>query len=281
MKYWSGEVNEDHGWGGITSAMVGLAFTGAMQTQGSVLVDFNTAGDLAANFVQNSGTSLMTDGQNQGIGDPASLAVRPSDSDRTAVYTPQKFTLGIGDKVTISMFIRMQATTVSTGQRALQLGLGTATSSLFTSSADSFISARLDGVAGLPSPTYELELQHRDGSSLTTTPQTTTFTLAAGTYYQLTVDIERTAASTYSVAGSLTNFGSNGLIAGATVASFAPVSITNNALGSMTVPDLNAGFRAQFTAGALRVDNFSVVVPEPSAMALTGLGALALLARRR
>lgn len=103
---------------------------GALLTAGTAsaaFVDFNTEGDLTTHFNIPAGTTTAqthTEAASGGVGD--SRAVRPRDTDATAVYKTESFGLDIGQTFTTSMVVKKTNATANSS-RMLQLGLGTAT----------------------------------------------------------------------------------------------------------------------------------------------------------
>lgn len=261
----------------ITAALgVALAASPAL----AVFVDFNTAGDLAANFTIPAGTTTsqtFTEASDGGVGD--SRAVRPKDSDATAVYNNGTFDIGVGETFVTSMFIHKVGFTANTS-RVLQLGLGEDADNIFTTGDADFLSARVD--TSSTNDRFELKVQHRANDGLHTLTQGSTFELTGEHLYLFTVEIERTGLDTFAIAGSLVDYGLDGQTPGATVASFAPVAVTNASVGGATPPALHAGFRSGYNAGAHRLDNYSAqVVPEPGSLGLALLGGTLVMMRRR
>lgn len=247
----------------------------------AAFVDFNTPGQLAANFNIPSGTTTaqtFTEQTAGGVG--GSGSVRPRDTDATAVYKTETFNLPVGGTFTTSMFVNKVSSTAA-GSRMLQLGLGEAATDLFTTATGEFLSARVD-TASDNTGRYVLVVQHRSGTTLTNLAQTTTpVALTGDRYYRFSVEIDRTGETTYTIEGSLVDYGTTGQTPGATVLSFSPVAVTNTMLQGVTSPALYAGFRSGYNAGAHRLDNFEAVVPEPASAALLTVGGLVAFARRR
>ena len=245
----------------------------------AALVDFDTAGDLANNFTI---TGAMTQSPTGGAGNSGS--VTPPAADATAVYNQDTFAFDTGETATISMLLK-KGPTPAGGSRALQLGFGNGTSSLFTNGTSSFLSARIDSSTGATAGQMQLAVQTRDGSALTTNAQGSAFSLTNGNFYLFTVNITKTGDSSFVLDGSVVDQGIDGLTPGATIASFTDAAVTNNTLGgSGTTSGLNAAFRSNASAGAAALDNFSAnagPIPEPGSLGLIGLGALSLVARRR
>lgn len=262
----------------ILAAAIGALATGAAAS--AAVIDFNTPGDLTTHFNLPAGDTVgqtHIEADSGGVGN--SRAVRPSDNDRTAVYKTESFDLEIGQTFTTSMILKK--TTVSAGNsRALQIGLGGGTADIFTTPAIPFLSARVDTTPS--GGQFVIRVQHRNREQgISTTDASSAFDLVSDRMYRFTVTIERTAADTYQVGGSLLDYGIDGLTPGNAVANFDTKTVTNDILTGATPPDLYAGFRSMYPAGALRLDNFTAEVPEPAGAGLILLPAIALLTRQR
>lgn len=246
----------------------------------AVFVDFNNAGDLSANFTIPAGTTTaqtFTEAADGGVGD--SRAVRPKDTDGTAIYKNGTFAIGVGETFVSSMLIHKVNFTANTS-RMLQLGVADddAGGVLFTNNNTDFISARVD--TSSTNDLFQLAVQHRSGGSLSTLAQGPAFALTGGRLYLFTVEIARTGADTFEVSGSLVDYGTDGQTPGSTIASFSSVAVTNASVAGAA--ELYTGFRSGYNAGAHRLDNYSAeVVPEPATMALALLGGGLLVRRRR
>ncbi|GEM_PF-2903202 len=246
----------------------------------AAMIDFNTPGDLTTHFNLPAGTTTsQTHIEAESGGVANSRAVRPSDNDVTAVYKTESFGLDIGQTFTTSMIVKKTSVTAG-NSRTLQLGIGGGTSNIFTTPATPFLSARVDSTA--TGGQFQIRVQHRNRSeSLATVDASTVFDLIGDRMYLFTVNITRTAADTFEIGGSLIDYGTDGQTPGSAVVAFDTKTVTNDILTGATPPELYAGFRSMFGAGAIRLDNFSAEVPEPAAAAMVVLPALALFARQR
>jgi hypothetical protein len=110
------------------------------------------------------------------------------------------------------------------------------------------------------------------------------FNLTNGNWYKLSATITKPATGNdWTISGQFQDWGSTGTTPGATILTLPTATVT---IASATFNDAATanygqfGYRASAWSGA---DNFTMVspVPEPSTMALCGLGALALVSRRR
>lgn len=105
----------------------------------------------------------------------------------------------------------------------------------------------------------------------------TTFALAASGWYRLSLDINETAANTFSITSSVTRLSDNTVLR-----TFAVTGITNAGLGNQ---DVYAGLAAgrsttSSTIGGVAADNF-IVIPEPASTILLAIVGLAMVLRRR
>lgn len=262
----------------IIAAVSGLMAAG---TASAAFVDFNNEGDLAAYFNIPAGTTTAethTEAASGGVGN--SRAVRPRDSDATGVLKTESFGIEIGQTFTTSMMLKKTNATAP-NSRTLQLGLGTATTDTFTTGTELFLSARIDTVVVNPDPDQLIiRVQHRKNDlNLETIDASAQFTLVSDRHYLFTVEIERVAANTYEIGGSLIDYGTDGLTPGSQVVTFDTKTITSTIMNNS--PELYAGFRSMFAAGAIRLDNFSAAVPEPTSLGVLAAPAIGLLARRR
>jgi hypothetical protein len=218
------------------------------------------------------------------------------------VDNKRSFDLSAGT-VRISQLVKVQAVS-NTGDRLLQLGLidDTAADRRMNGNparAD-FVSARLSpsAVTGTGATTsafnYMLQLGNaREPSTATTTtngPTSAAFNLTLGEWYLFTLNFSRTGTTnTFSVDGSLQDFGADGATPGAVVQTFAAQAIapsggvTSDLYSDSSVFPAFRSFAAQ--GGADLLDTFTATqatgVPEPTSVAAVAVGGAALLRRRR
>jgi hypothetical protein len=263
-------------------------------------VDFNTAGDLTGKFNLNyqNGTTGFAEVANGGIGNSGAVDVTANNPpDVTAVYNVKSYNLADGP-IRLQEYVKVLPQ-YTTGNRLLQLGMidDTATGHQLNGGAPAiadYISARVfptvNPAAGATTGAFTWQVQSGQatgaGNTATTNlTQSPDFNLILGDWYLLTVDITRTAtANTFSVGGSIQDFGIDGLTPGATM-TFAPANISANTADIYNDTTAFGSFRGHAgTGGADMYDNFSITqaVPEPGSMlALASIGVLGSIRRRR
>ena len=261
-------------------------------------VDFNTPGDLTGKFNLNfqNGTDGFAQVTSGGIGNSGAVDVTANNPpDVTAVYNVRSFNPADGP-IRLQEYVKILPQ-YATANRLLQLGLlddtslGRQLNGGAPATAD-YISARVFPTAASGATTGAFTWQVQSGqatgagnTATTNLTQSPDFQLILGDWYLLTVDITRTGtANTFSVGGSIQDFGIDGLTPGATN-TFAPANISANTTDIYNDTTTFAGFRGHAgTGGADLYDNFSVtqVVPEPaSLMVLAGAAMIGLIRRRR
>lgn len=269
---------------------------------GAAVVTFDNPNDFANNFVVNTQTGTAGTGFTQvssgGVGNTGAVDVTAGPSgtlDSTAVYTPTSFDPAAGT-ITISQFVKVQST--NTGDRLLHLGIIDDTSATHqlngggAARAD-FISARIspgaNTAAGATTSAFNYQVQAGQSTSgaatgTTNNNATTNFDLTLGDWYLFTINITKTATvNTFSVDGSLQDFGADGLTPGATN-TFAVQTIAANTTDMYNDTTVFGAFRSHAAqGGADLLDTFTITqqTPEPAALGLVGMAAVGLLSRRR
>jgi hypothetical protein len=290
------------GWIWVLVGVGGLALANVARAG---VVTFDQPTDLSTNFSVNNQTGTAGTGYvpvtSGGIGNTGALDVTAGPSgtlDATAVYTPQSFNPQNGT-ITISQYVKVQATP-TIGDRLIHLGIIDDTSATHqlngggAARAD-FISARVfptvvTTTGATTSPyTYQVQAGNSIDSPSTATAttnntQSANFDLTIGDWYLFTINVNRlAAANTFSVDGTLQDFGTDGVTAGTTM-TFAAQTIAANTTDIYNDTQVFGAFRSHATnGGADLLDTFSVsqTLPEPSAICFLGFGAIGLLARRR
>jgi len=285
--------------------LAGLGFLALNGLAYADSVDYNTPGDLAGKFTINNQTgTAVTPGfpgfiqvSNGGIGDSGAVDITAGPSgtlDATAIYNVRSFNPADGP-IRISQYVKILPT-YTAGDRLIHVGLidDTATNHQLNGGAPAvadFISARIFPVPNTPLGTFTWQVQAGQApvpagpnTGTFNNTQSANFNLILGDWYLFTADFTKTATpNVFSVGGSLQDFGTDGLTAGATT-TFAPEN------SSASAPDIYAdttvfgAFRGHAsTGGADLYDNFSITqaVPEPASFGLLGLAAMALTSRRK
>jgi hypothetical protein len=289
--------------------LAGLGFMAAGGAAIAAQVNFNNPDDLANNFTINvqTGASTLTgypgylQTPNGGVGDSGGVDVTAGPSatlDSTAIYNKQSFN-PVDGKITLSEFVKVQST--QTGDRLLHLGVIDDLASDRrmngggAAHAD-FISARMspsvNTVAGATTSPFVFTAQsgQSDGTLATTTTtsaNSAAVDLTLGNWYQFIVDVLRSdTPNTFTVSGSLQDFGADGSSAGQ-IFSFAAQNLTANTADMYNDTSVYGAWRSHAAkGGADMLDEFSVTqaqvaVPEPASVGLLGLAALSLVGRRR
>ncbi|MFQ5490388.1 MAG: PEP-CTERM sorting domain-containing protein [Phycisphaerae bacterium] len=264
----------------------------------ATIIDYNTPGDLAANFSlnHNGAGNMYAETVAGGLGGSGAINPLPSIDGvhTTAAFSPNAFGFSnTADSVTVSQFALRQPhnTTFGINFSFMQLGLlADVTDRLGISSApDAYLSLRV-----LSDPTVsdarvflQSEVKTSGSGRIQDVIAGQTADLIAGNWYRFSTTFENVSATEVLITGALEDWGADGLTLASTVlelTSLNPQSLVNmsgltgtSALGDSSVW---AGWRGFDRGGADLFDNFSVV-PEPAAIWLIGLGAVTALRRSR
>ncbi len=263
------------------STLAALTLCGSAFATPIVLVS-DTFDSSFTGYTTPSGRSAFTHSATAGVGgDAGRLNHTLGTSTFAANYATSLGDFDILPWYEVSIFGLTTGTFSGTGEiNVFGAGLGTSDTTLLGSGYTGFESI----VRGTANPnSYVLRLRNND--SATGQELSTTFSLTANTWFQLTMRVTLTddATDTFLVESSLYNRGADGTALASLVGSVTE-SYANTGLNDAS--SLYAGFlsRGAATEGTVAVDNFSVTtIPEPSTFALLAitLGAFALSLRRR
>lgn len=261
------------------------------------LVDYNTPGDLAANF------SLNDDGAGNkysevaagGLGGSRAIASGfPVDAvHTTALFDQSSFGFAnVGDSVTVSQFVLRQDDAGFPFEFSfMQLGILQNTTGRLgiDIGTDSYVSLRV--LSDTTSPTgVLLQSEVRGSGDSSRTQQNTTgqsASLIAGNWYRFTATFENLSSTAVRITGALEDWGTTGSAFQSTIldlpASNLQSTVDLSGLAGSTVlgdGQVWGGWRGFGAGGGALYDNFSIV-PEPTTLALFGIGAVLVLRRRR
>lgn len=259
----------------------------------SILVDYNTAGDLVANFNLNHNgagnkyleTPAVGLGGTQGI---TSLAATDQ-AHTSAVYKLSSLDLSsTGSTVTVSHFFRRQnGTNLITNFSTPQIGVLTDNTEFFGTNTlnTSYASLRLLSSTSSFTDVF-LQTEAKSGTGTRQSGAIPgTATLTAGNWYKLWTTIENVSATQVRITGALEDWGASGAGLVSTVLQALntdPGSLINFAGTDLVLGDSSVwpGWRSFAEGGAAVMDNFAAT-PEPASLTLLVLGSLVLINRRR
>ena len=261
------------------------------------LVDYNTPGDLAANFSLNDAGAgnKYSEVASGGLGGSRAIASGfPVDAvHTTALFDQSSFSFaGAGDSVTVSQFVLRQDDAGFPFEFSfMQLGLLQNTTGRLgiDIGPDSYVSLRVLSDTISPTGVFLQTEVKGSGDSARTQQNTTgqTANLIAGNWYRFTATFENLSATTVGITGALEDWGTTGSAFQSTILELPasnPQSIVDlsGLAGSTVLSDgqVWGGWRGFGAGGGALYDDFAIV-PEPTTLALFGAGALVLLRRRR
>jgi hypothetical protein len=252
----------------VSSASAAVNFTDNFNT--------NTRG----NYNVSVAPADVTYGAAAGISGGGGLAIAASGSGLPSVVSNAGFTVGTGDTLDMSVFIRKSAEGYD-GSSQLFLGISTNSNDSWGGSVGGTFSA-LGIVVNAFGQIGTRRSVSGGGNDIGNFAPQAPFSLTNGNWYKLTASLTKpVSGNDWTVSGQFQDWG-DGTAQGATLLTRSPTTVTiadatfNDAL---TTTYGEFGIRKPAWSGA---DNFSIVsVPEPTTMALCGIGALALAARRR
>jgi hypothetical protein len=255
----------------------------------AALIDFNAAGDLAANFTHEDATPPYVEADGVGVGGSRGLTVNAV-TDTGATLQTSNYNFGPnGAKIQISMYLHTAATLGTTGEdRIFELNLvGLNTNS--PTAAHTGVGGKIEMLPNADgNDTVGVEFRRNNGDpagGAGQDPGPTYFDIQPATWYKATFTATQGGGgSSIPVTMTLDDYGATGTsLVAANVYSF-----------SFTLTDTTAANSDAEVFGAFRVrngtrlidalDNYEivqVVVPEPATFALAGVALGGLVARRR
>jgi Immunoglobulin domain len=247
-------------YGRVTSSNAVLTVnTNASEGQ-NLLLNFNTPGQYTGNF-NNPGTASPCTETNAG-GVTNSGAILVTGADGNATYNAGTWDFSTNTAwINVSMMVKIQQAT-STADK-IQLGLVNSSTAGFATAAAgdgwNFGSFRL-----LPqsttAPTYQLAYQTATNGTTSSANAGSVVTLTVGHWYQFNTYFTNTGPGTsYNIACSLIDYGTNGATQGTNVFTFSTVeSITGTQAALSSDNAVCPCFRVADDTGASVLDNFTV-----------------------
>jgi hypothetical protein len=276
---------------GMASVLLSAALLPQVAKAQNANVTFGTATDLNSfNRVNsaNAASTSFTHSETAGVNGGGGLTYAGGAVDTTAIYTGSSFDLSSGATLTLGLDFKTTATVPFSGSAnaVVMLGVvGDSTFGFYNLANTDFIGGRLRRVSSS-------NLTGLQGQSKTLAANATSspadgalagITFTANEWYRLSFTLTRSAVvNTFDYTMTLQDIGADGL--------GAPGSVVNGSItGSFVNADMYndssvyAAFRGVPTVGNSpgNFDNFTASIPEPSAFAFLGLGALSLVFSKR
>lgn len=263
----------------------------------ATVVTYNSAGDLAANFSLNhaGAGNRYFEAAAGGLGGSRAIdTLGAIDAvHTTALYDQAGFGFsGAGNAITVSQFVlRQNDASFPFEFSFIQLGILQETTGRLgvDSGPDSYVSLRVLSDTVVNTGVF-LQTEVRGSADTARTQQDITSQIAdliAGNWYKLTATFENVSATEVRITGALEDWGTTGSAFQSTIldlpASNPQSLIDLSGLAGTTVlgdGQVWSGWRGFGEGGADLFDDFSVV-PEPTTMALLGVGALLILRQRK
>jgi hypothetical protein len=233
-----------------------LAFVSKSAVAQNLSLDFNTPGQYTGNFNNPNTASPCTETNAGGVGNSGALLVTGGDGNATYSAGNWNFASN-GASISVSMMAMIQQAT-GTGNK-FQSGIVNSNTAGFAIASGEFGSFRIEP-ASTSTPSYQLTAQERDGSNINTANLGSAMTLTVGHWYQFNTCFTNTGPGTsYNMACSLIDYGTNGNTAGTNVITFSTLqTITGTYADLASNNSVWPGFRVADDTGVAVLDNFSV-----------------------
>jgi hypothetical protein len=277
--------------------VVGVAVAaGAAGQARAGFVDFETAGDLSGKFfgAVSGGTVAenFVEAAGIGIGSTPSRAINTvgtSTNYTTLIYNQENFSFApVGASITVSAFAKRQddANPSNASSSFLRVAVTDGTgdnNNRITGGTGNAIALDVFVNAGAPATDVIFRYTNKvSGSNGFTAVGGGANTLTSGNWYKLTGTFTKEAANVISIAGTLEDYGADGLATPTLVRTIASQNFTNTTLAADT--SVYGAVLARQDGGSDVLDNFAVsyeVVPEPGSLATLAVAGLALGRRAR
>jgi hypothetical protein len=279
----------------IYMTMLALGYLLLAGSAHAALVDFNTAGDLNTNFFgANSGGATsdnFVEADSIGIGGSRALdSIGVGTGYTTLIYNQASYALAnVGDSITVSAFgLKQDDINATNGSGSfLRVGLtdgnNNANNRITGGTGNAIALDVYNNTATAANFTDVIfRYSNKVGSVAFTNVAGGASTLVSGNWYKLTATFTNVDGTNISIAGTLDNYGTDGLTYNSTVRTIAASNFSNAGLIADTT--LYGALLARQDGGANAVDDFSITavpVPEPGTIGLLALGICGLLITRR
>ncbi len=278
-----------------TVAALSLAFLSTLGSASAVLYDFNTTNQLDDYFnkgtTSGSGTGSLTTASSGGLSNSGSLAIPTAVGNDSFLYTTKSAFSSIQPTFVVSVYFQAKAATIAGAALTTTIGLVDQSPTISTvgtapvgipdaSAANSFtLSLRNAGSGTGSGLSYSLS-SYNNAASLS--GSSSSITLTDGSWYQLSATYVYNGSGSYTLTGQIYSSDSSGVLGAALLTTAPSWTATNTGLSDGDVYGLLSSQNGN-RRGLGRLDNMALV-PEPSTVALVGLGlfaSISLLRRRR
>lgn len=227
----------------------------------TLLLDFNSPGEYTGNFNNPDTASPCTETNAGGVTNSGALLVTGGDDNATYNASSWDFSTNTA-WISVSVMVQIKQAT-GTGNK-IQLGIVNSNTAGFADAATGdgwiFGSFRL-----LPqsttTPTYQLAYQTATNGTTSSGNISSPITLTVGHWYQFNTCFTNTGPGTsYNMACSLIDYGTDGATQGANVITFSTLQTVTGTQAALSLDNsVWPGFRAANDTGAGVLDNFSVM----------------------